>query len=156
MKASSYICTMLICGFLGPVALADDYSSYRGKITESVGPENSALILRGTTSFALSDGDKLLDGDTVVTRANGRVRISLSDCEIDLPEEASLVINEESCHSSPTPSASINAIGGAIINFTNGAVPSTAAPVIAGVAATGVAASAVTGSGNSTPKPTSP
>lgn len=147
---------MLIFGWFGPVALADDHSSHRGKITETIGPENSALILRGTTSLVLSNGDTLLDGDTVVTRANGRVKISLSDCEIDLPEEASLMINEESCQSSPHPSASINAVGGAIMNLANGTLESTAPPVIAGVAATGVAASAITGSGNSAPKPTSP
>lgn len=156
MQFVRLLAATITAGLLVSGAYAEDTSGSGGVVSEAQGSDGSVMVLRENTTFTLVEGDELFEGDLVFTRSNGAATLSLSNCEVELPANTSLTVNEKACSTPPTSLASNEAIGGTTSGSGTGGFTTSQTTVLAGIAATGIAASAIANSGNSTRRPTSP
>jgi hypothetical protein len=115
-----------------------------GKILEIEGPPGSVIVVRGAQAYALQAGDALFKGDRVVTRINGSVTLSGTDCERRLEPTTSVVVDDDLCRAtlaSVEDGSPLLQISGGLAAAGIGATPL----LLPGLLGTGAAAAAVAG-----------
>lgn len=156
MQIVPLLAATIAAGLLVAGACADETGGSRGTISATNGSDNSVMVLRGSKTYTLAEGDQLFEGDLVFTRSNGNATLTLSNCVVELPANASLSLDDNACDTPPTSLASNEAKGGTSSGSGIGGLTATQTTVFAGIATTAVAASAISNNGNSAKKPTSP
>lgn len=122
---------------LAPSALAQ---AAVAKVISLNGEFGSVLVLRGSETFSLMDGDDLFAGDQVFTRTNGQVSISGFGCERGLGGRMSISISASNFCTAPLNTLSPSeTIGGTQLGIGVGQTPGLLLPLLAAGAAGGAA-----------------
>ena len=128
--------------WLSGAFMAAHAASSVSAITGEVG---SVLVVRGGQTFTLSARDELFDGDRIVTRSGGSVKIVTDGCTRTLPAMSTVVIDGAFCDA-VFASASRTVLAEAGITPAGTFSP---LPLVAGVAVVAVAAASLDSSPSS-------
>ena len=147
------LATIAVGSALTAMAQGEEIASVEQGSVASIGSETgSVIVIRGGSTYTLSPGDALFEGDRVQTRANGAATISAYGCSQTLEASSSIVLDGDFCEAAPITLADAETVEGA-----EGGGVGAAGFIIGGLAAAGgVAAAGGGGGGDDGGTPTSP
>jgi hypothetical protein len=91
----------LAVGVAGAGAAVAVAPAHVGVVSAVDGPEGSVLVLKGSETRVLNEGDVLFENDQVFTRASGKATLAFEGCTLDLSAASSVVINDQVCSAGP-------------------------------------------------------
>ena len=143
----------LAVGVAGAGAAAAVDPAHVGVVSAVDGPEGSVLVLKGSETRVLNEGDVLFENDQVFTRSSGKATLAFEGCTLDLSAASSVIVNDQVC-SAAYVGVRQDPAGGA--GGAGGAAGGAAAGLGAGAIIAGVALVAVVATIASDDDPSSP
>lgn len=135
---AAFSCTTL-------AATAQEAPEAIGKVLSIVGPDASAIVLRGPEAFELSQGDFLFLGDKVFTRSQGVARLEIDDCDVEVPAASFIEVDDEACNAGALGLEASNGLNAVALGIGAAEGVGAAAPIgpLLATGATGAAAAGV-------------
>jgi hypothetical protein len=137
----------LAVGVAGAGAAAAVDPAHVGVVSAVDGPEGSVLVLKGSETRVLNEGDVLFENDQVFTRSSGKATLAFEGCTLDLSAASSVIVNDQVCSAAyvgvlQDPAGGAGGAGGAAGGAAAGGAAAGlgAGAIIAGVALVAVVA----------------